>query len=135
MWENLRLGTPDPESALELFPQLKEFARKKAGLLSGGEQQMLVLARVLATEPRVLLVDELSFGLAPMIVRQLLSTLRAAADLGSAVLLVEQHPTQALSVADRGYVLSRGHIEMSGTSEELLGRLDHIERTYLAVVT
>jgi branched-chain amino acid transport system ATP-binding protein len=131
--ENLRLGTRNPGEALRLFPYLRPFLRRKAGLLSGGEQQMLVLARVLANRPQVLLVDELSFGLAPRVVQHLLRVLRDAADRGAAVLVVEQHPAQALSVADRGYVLNRGRIELTGTSEELLARHDHIERAYLAV--
>jgi branched-chain amino acid transport system ATP-binding protein len=132
--ENLKLGTRNVKAALELFPNLEPFMKKKAGLLSGGEQQMLVLARVLANGAQLILVDELSFGLAPLIVKQLLASLREAADRGTAVVVVEQHPVQALEVADRGYVLNRGRVELSGSSEELFGRLSEIEETYLSVV-
>ena len=94
---------------------------------------MLVLGRCLAARPRLLLVDELSFGLAPMIVRRLLEALRAiATDHDVAVLLVEQHPSLALSAADYGYVLARGEIRLSGPAAELRGRLHDIERSYLS---
>jgi ABC-type branched-subunit amino acid transport system ATPase component len=132
--ENLKIGTRNVDEALELFPHLTQFLRKKAGLLSGGEQQMLVLARALANRPKVLLVDELSFGLAPLIVKQLLGSLREAAERGAAVLVVEQHPKLALEIADRGYVLTRGRIGMSGSSGELLARLPEIEEAYLSAV-
>lgn len=132
--ENLRLGTPAPERALDLFPQLRKLANRKAGLLSGGEQQMLVLGRVLACNAKLLLVDELSFGLAPLVVRHLLATLRRAADDGAGVLLVEQHPPLALSIADRGLVLAQGRTVLSGSAAQLLGQLDDIEKAYLAVV-
>jgi branched-chain amino acid transport system ATP-binding protein len=132
--ENLRLGTGPVERGFEFFPELKPFAGRKAGLLSGGEQQMLVLARVMAGSPKLLLVDELSFGLAPLIVRRLLGALRdAAKQQGTAVLLVEQHPAAALSTADRAYVLAQGRIALSGTVEELRGRLDEIEASYLSI--
>ena len=129
--ENLRLGRGDPQDALELFPELAPLRRRKAGLLSGGEQQILVLARSLAAKPRLLLIDELSFGLAPRIVRRMLKALRSAAENGTAVLLVEQHATMALSVADRAYVLGHGRIELAGRADELRGRLAEIERSYL----
>lgn len=130
--DNLRLGIGDPEVALDLFPELKPLRRRKAGLLSGGEQQMLVLGRCLAAQPRLLLVDELSFGLAPLVVRRLLDELAAIArERNVAVVLVEQHPTLALSVADYGYVLSRGEIRMSGTADDLRTRLSEIESSYL----
>ena len=94
---------------------------------------MLVLGRCLAARPRLLLVDELSFGLAPMIVGRLLEALRAiATDHDVAVLLVEQHPSLALSAADYGYVLARGEIRLSGPAAELRGRLHDIERSYLS---
>ncbi len=98
--ENLRLGRGDPEAALELFPELREHLRRRAGLLSGGQQQMLSLARVLAGKPAVMRADELSLGLAPILVRRLLAAIRTAADeRGVAVLLVEQHVRRALEVA------------------------------------
>jgi branched-chain amino acid transport system ATP-binding protein len=131
--ENLRLGTRQPGEALTLFPELQMVLRRKAGLLSGGEQQMLVLGRVLANDVRLLLVDEMSFGLAPLVVRRLLTAIRAAADRGAAVLLVEQHPALALSIADRGYVLSGGGVRLTGAAHDLLGRLEEIEQAYLSM--
>jgi branched-chain amino acid transport system ATP-binding protein len=131
--ENLWLGTRRPGEALKLFPELRRVLHRKAGLLSGGEQQMLVLGRVLANEVRLLLVDEMSFGLAPLVVRRLLAAIRAAADRGAAVLLVEQHPAMALSIADRGYVLGHGSVRLSGTARDLLGRLEEIEQAYLSI--
>ena len=128
---NLTLGAAGLDGALELFPELEPLLDRPAGLLSGGEQQMVVLARALAAKPRLLLVDELSLGLAPRIVQRLLTTLQAAAAEGTGVLLVEQHARQALAVADRAYVLRRGVVELEGTGDELQGRLDEIERTYL----
>jgi len=128
---NLQLGRGSLDSALELFPELRPLLNRKAGLLSGGEQQILGLARALAGQPRLLLVDELSLGLAPKIVQRLLTALRVAAERGAAVLLVEQHARQALAVADRGYVMSRGRCEITGTGTELLTRIADIEHTYL----
>ncbi|MET0726741.1 MAG: ABC transporter ATP-binding protein [Acidimicrobiales bacterium] len=128
---NLALGAGGVDGALALFPELERLLGRKAGLLSGGEQQILVLARALAARPRLLLVDELSLGLAPLIVRRLLNALRQAASEGTGVLLVEQHARQALEFADRAYVLLRGAIELEGTGAELRSRLGDIERTYL----
>jgi branched-chain amino acid transport system ATP-binding protein len=131
--ENLRLGRGDPETALQMFPLLREHLSRKAGLLSGGQQQILTLARALASSPEVLLADELSLGLAPIIVRQLLTALRAAADeRGVGVLLVEQHAQKALDVADRAYVLQRGRCVLSGTAAELREQFALIERSYLS---
>ena len=118
-WQNLKLGRGRPDKALEVFPELEEHLNKKVGLLSGGQQQMLALGRVLASEPRVLLADELSLGLAPMVVERLLAAVRAAADDGVAVILVEQHVRQALAIADRVHVLRRGRIVMSGDAADL----------------
>jgi branched-chain amino acid transport system ATP-binding protein len=128
---NLSLGASGVEGALAIFPELERLLDRQAGLLSGGEQQMLVLARALAARPRLLLVDELSLGLAPLIVRRLLTALRAAAEEGTGVLLVEQHAQQALEVADRAYVLLRGNINLEGSGAEMLERLDEIEGAYL----
>jgi branched-chain amino acid transport system ATP-binding protein len=129
--DNLRLGGQDRDRCLELFPELRLLLSRKAGLLSGGEQQMLTLARALAAEPVVLLADELSLGLAPLVFERLLVALRAAADRGTAVLLVEQHVRDALEVSDRAYLLSRGRIVLDGTGKELLDRVEEIESTYL----
>jgi len=130
-WENLRLGRGRPARALEHFPELEPHLKKRAGLLSGGQQQMLALGRILAMEPRVILADELSLGLAPLVVRRLLDALRAAADRGAAVVLVEQHIRHALAIADKGYVLRRGRVVLAGTGAELAADADAIGRQYL----
>lgn len=130
--DNLRLGGQTREDVLEIFPELAPLLRRKAGLLSGGEQQMLTLGRALAAKPDILLIDELSLGLAPLILERLLAKVRAAADAGAGVLLVEQHIRHALDVADRAYVLSRGQVVLEGRAADLAMRVDEIERTYLA---
>jgi branched-chain amino acid transport system ATP-binding protein len=117
-WQNLKLGRGRPEAALAFFPELEKHLDKKVGLMSGGQQQMLALGRVLACEPRVLLADELSLGLAPMVVERLLAAVRAAADQGVAVILVEQHVRQALAIADRVHVLRRGRVVLSGDASD-----------------
>lgn len=127
--DNLRLGRGGVDGALRHFPELTVLLDRRAGLLSGGEQQMLTLARALATEPVALLVDELSLGLAPMVVDRLLAAIRDAADHdGLAVLLVEQQARRALSVADRWYLLNNGSIVTQGTAEQH----DGFEAAYLA---
>jgi branched-chain amino acid transport system ATP-binding protein len=129
--DNLRLGPGPVDDALELFPELRGLLKRPAGLLSGGEQQMLAVGRALAGDAKVVLADELSLGLAPMVVRRLLAALRVAASRGVGVILVEQHVRSALSVADRGYVLRRGSIVLEGTAPELRNQLVEIEATYL----
>ncbi len=131
--ENLRLAGVSTEQAFELFPELEPLLKRTAGLLSGGEQQMLSLARALGRNPKLLLADELSLGLAPLVVKRLLAAVRAAADeRGVGVLLVEQHVRQALSIADRVYVLDRGSITLSGPVDEISGKLGEIETAYLS---
>ncbi len=131
-WQNLKLGRGRPEAALEFFPELEEHLGKRVGLLSGGQQQMLALGRVLAGEPRVLLADELSLGLAPLVVERLLAAVRQAADAGVAVVLVEQHVRQALAVADRVQVMRRGRIVMSGDAADLRDDPEGIAAHYLS---
>jgi len=138
--ENLRLGlTPDRakravamENALNMFPALRPLIGRRAGLLSGGEQQMLAMARGLASEPKVLLVDEMSLGLAPIIVERMLPIVREIADkTGAGVLMVEQHVGLALSVADRGYVMAHGELTMEGSAKELQANRALLEASYL----
>jgi branched-chain amino acid transport system ATP-binding protein len=129
--DNLRLAHRDYHQALDLFPELKPLLRRKAGLLSGGQQQMLALGRALAGECRVLLADELSLGLAPVAVDRLLAAVREAASRGIGVVLVEQNLQRALKVADRAYVLQRGRVTMAGTAKELSARRAEIQATYL----
>ena len=134
--ENLRLGgrgdlSPLPE-LMELFPALEPLLGRVTGSLSGGEQQMLTLARALAARPRLLLVDELSLGLAPLVVRRLLETLRAITDRGDVgVLMVEQHAELALRVADRAAVLTRGRLTLEGTTAEIAASRDRLTAAYL----
>jgi branched-chain amino acid transport system ATP-binding protein len=129
--ENLRVSRCDVDRAVELFPELEDHLDRKVGLLSGGQQQMLALARCLAREARLLLVDELSLGLAPMVVDRLLQAVRAAADGGLGVLLVEQHVHKALAPADRVLVLQRGRVGLDGSSTDLRGRVEEIQAAYL----
>ena len=133
--ENLRLGGRGNlgrlEELLELLPALRPLLNRQSGSLSGGEQQMLALARALMARPKVLLVDELSLGLAPLIVRRLLENIRQLADGGLGVLMVEQHVEQALRVADRVMVLARGRVSFEGPAAELAGQRERLAAAYL----
>jgi ABC-type branched-subunit amino acid transport system ATPase component len=132
--ENLRVGGVDIDRVLALFPELKSKLGTRAGLLSGGEQQMLTLGRALGRDPRILLADELSLGLAPLVVDRLLAAVRESADSGVAVVLVEQHVSKVLTVADRVYLLRRGQVELSCTAAEAGRRLSEIAQSYLGQV-
>jgi ABC-type branched-subunit amino acid transport system ATPase component len=129
--QNLKVGGVSTASVLELFPELGRCLNTRAGQMSGGEQQMLALARALARQPDLLLVDELSIGLAPLMVERLLEAVRAAADRGLAVLLVEQFVEGALSVANRVYVLRNGDVSLSGTAAEMRANRDRMRAAYL----
>jgi branched-chain amino acid transport system ATP-binding protein len=134
--ENLRVSRGDVEFALKLFPEMERLVDRPAGLLSGGEQQMLSLARALCRQPTLLLADELSLGLAPIVVSRLLDAVRATADeQGTGVLLVEQHVSKAFKVADRVYVMERGRIVLRGRTHDLKSELAAINRAYLATGT
>lgn len=138
--ENLELaktkGAVDIDRALEFFPALKPLLKRRGGLLSGGEQQMLAIGRAIAAEPKLLMVDEMSLGLAPKIYEDLMPVVRRVADeTGAGVLLVEQHVDLALEVADRAYVLSHGDLAMSGTAAELMNNRALLDASYLGVET
>ncbi|MFA5120288.1 ABC transporter ATP-binding protein [Zavarzinia sp.] len=138
--ENLRMGAvvtdpayfdEDLDRAFRMFPRLKERQSQRGGTLSGGEQQMLAIARALMSRPRLLLLDEPSLGLAPIIVRQIFQVIREInATQGVTVFLVEQNAFHALKLAHRGYVLAGGRVQMSGTSAELLGN-EEVRAAYL----
>ncbi len=130
--QNLRVAKVPREGALELFPELEEHLNRKVGDLSGGQQQILALARALSSSPRLLLADELSLGLAPLVVDRLLGAVRAAADAGVGVLLVEQHVRKVLAVADRVLVMQRGRVEMSGTAAEIGEQIVAVQERYLS---
>jgi len=137
--ENLRAaarrGGPSPRELLEVFPALEGRRRLQAGALSGGEQQMLGMARALIQQPKVLLIDEMSMGLAPLIVEDLFRTVRRiASDHGCAVVLVEQHVGLALEVADDAAVLNRGSIVLRGSAVDLARDPDRLEQAYFGVV-
>jgi ABC-type branched-subunit amino acid transport system ATPase component len=134
--EHFRLGHRgerlDAQRAYEYFPKLRELADRRAGLLSGGEQQMLALARALARAPKLLLIDELSLGLAPVVVEKLLPVVRDyATDTGAGVLLVEQHVELALDVADRGIVMSHGEMVVERDARALRDDRQLLAASYL----
>jgi ABC-type branched-subunit amino acid transport system ATPase component len=134
--EHFRLGHRgerlDAQRAYEYFPKLRELADRRAGLLSGGEQQMLALARALARTPKLLLIDELSLGLAPVVVEKLLPVVRDyATDTGAGVLLVEQHVELALDVADRGIVMSHGEMVVERDARALRDDRQLLAASYL----
>ncbi len=130
VWENLEMGAyassnrtevkSRMESMFERFPRLKERRNQSGGTLSGGEQQMLAIARALMAEPRVLLLDEPSMGLAPILVEQIFDIIREINESGTSIILVEQNALMALSIADRGYVLDTGRVALEGRSDDLL---------------
>ncbi len=136
--ENLALGSytrkqVDPQRlawVYELFPRLQERSRQLAGTMSGGEQQMLAIGRALMSKPELLLLDEPSLGIAPILVKEIFRQIRHIADSGVTVLIVEQNARAALKLADRGYVLEVGNIVFSGTSGELLDSAK-IQEAYL----
>jgi branched-chain amino acid transport system ATP-binding protein len=119
------------DRALELFPALADRRWQVAGSMSGGQQQMLTLAKSFVMDPRLLLIDELSLGLAPLVVEDLLETIRRVHAQGVAVLLVDQHVDLALDVATRAYFLERGQVRFSGPSEDLRGRDDLLRSVFL----
>ena len=138
--ENLELGAflrsdkagiaADMERVFDLFPRLKERITQKSGTLSGGEQQMLAMGRALMAQPRLLLLDEPSMGLAPVLVDVVFETIRKVNEQGTTVLLVEQNALVALNIADHGYVLETGHITLEGPAKELAHN-DQVRKAYL----
>jgi branched-chain amino acid transport system ATP-binding protein len=130
--EHLRLAAKDISPATTHFPKLTELLDRRAGLLSGGEQQMLALARALVARPQMLLIDEMSLGLAPIVVERLATTVRALADeLGIGILLVEQHVPVAVQIADRAIVLRHGECVLSAAASDLRAQPKLLQSAYL----
>jgi branched-chain amino acid transport system ATP-binding protein len=130
--DNLRIGGVSVDEAVALFPELGKRLSVRGGLLSGGEQQMLTLARALCRKPRLLLADELSLGLAPLVVDRLLNAVRKAADeQGTAVIMVEQHAHKALNYTDHAIVMRRGRVGLDLTGEDARTRIGEVEQAYL----
>ncbi|MFN8791825.1 MAG: ABC transporter ATP-binding protein [Bdellovibrionales bacterium] len=140
--ENLEIGTffridranlqRDYEVCFSLFPRVKERLHQMAGTLSGGEQQMVAICRAILAQPKILLLDEPSLGLAPLVVAQIFSVIKTLNQQGTTILLVEQNAKQALRVSHRAYVLETGEIPKSGTGKELLEN-DEIRKSYLGI--
>jgi branched-chain amino acid transport system ATP-binding protein len=140
--ENLQMGaTPkrarqkmgrNLEFVYEMFPRLQERRLQQAGTLSGGEQQMLAVARGIMSDPKILLIDELSLGLAPVLVLALFNSLKLLKESGLTILLVEQNVQMALAISDIGYVLAHGKVELHGPSRELM-KNEHVRSTYLGL--
>ncbi len=138
--ENLEMGAylrkdkaeikEDMEHVYELFPILGDRKKQAAGTLSGGEQQMLAMGRALMSRPKILLMDEPSMGLAPLLVKEIFNIIKNINSEGTTILLIEQNAKMALSIADRAYVIETGSIVMSGTGEEL-SKSDEIKKAYL----
>ncbi|MBP0600150.1 ABC transporter ATP-binding protein [Herbaspirillum sp. LeCh32-8] len=137
--ENLKMGAffakdkeidEGVEYVFGLFPRLKERAAQRAGTMSGGEQQMLAIGRALMSKPRLLLLDEPTLGLAPLVIAQIFEIIRTIRESGVTVFLVEQNANKALGVADRGYVLENGHVVLSDTGANLLANSD-VRKAYL----
>ena len=137
--ENLEMGAftqpnstiaPNLEKVYEQFPRLKERRRQVAGTLSGGEQQMLAMGRALMSNPKLLMLDEPSMGLAPILVEQIFDIIQRLHEKGTTILLVEQNARMALSVADRGYVLETGRVTLTGQGRELLAD-EAVKKAYL----
>ena len=137
--ENLEMGAftranstvePGLEKVYELFPRLKERRRQVAGTLSGGEQQMLAMGRALMSAPKLMMLDEPSMGLAPILVEQVFDIIQSLHKAGTTILLVEQNAQMALSIADRAYVLENGKVSLSGTGEEL-AKSEQVQKAYL----
>ncbi len=137
--ENLEMGAytqpastvaPGLERVYEQFPRLKERRRQVAGTLSGGEQQMLAMGRALMSNPKLLMLDEPSMGLAPILIEQIFSIIEELHRAGTTILLVEQNAQMALSIATRGYVMETGRVTLTGTGQELLHN-DDVQRAYL----
>ncbi|WP_432239317.1 ABC transporter ATP-binding protein [Herbaspirillum robiniae] len=137
--ENLKMGAffakdkqieEGVEYVFGLFPRLKERAAQRAGTMSGGEQQMLAIGRALMSRPRLLLLDEPTLGLAPLVIAQIFEIIRTIRESGVTVFLVEQNANKALGVADRGYVLENGHVVLSDTGANLLANSD-VRKAYL----
>jgi branched-chain amino acid transport system ATP-binding protein len=142
IYENLEMGASNKrarpkfkanlERVYAMFPRLKERESQKAGTLSGGEQQMLAVARGIMADPKILMIDELSLGLAPVLVLDLFKSLKALRELGITILLIEQNVQMALAISDYGYVLAEGKVELQGPARELI-KNEHVQSAYLGI--